>query len=371
MLIMPIAVLFLQEHGLSMKEVLLLQSVFSITVVLFEVPSGYLSDIINRKLSIIIGSTLTFIGLAVFSISYKFIGFLVAELILGFGSSLISGTDSALIYDTLLQMKEEKYYKKKEATLLAIANFSEGIASILGAFLAVVSLRMPFYFETAVAFLSIPVAFTLIEPTQHKYDNREGNLKSISKIVKYSLHDNVQIKWLIIYSSIVNASTLTMVWFIQPYWKLVGVPLALFGVLWSTLQLSAGVFSLYSPKFELVFGRRKTLISLILLPVIGYLLLGFYQTIWSSMFIIIFYFVRAINGPILRDYINGMITSDMRATVLSVKNLVERLHFAIIGPVIGWANDLYSLKIALFISGIIFLFLGIVPVLFLHKYKIL
>ena len=163
MLIMPIIVLFFQENGLSMKEVLLLQSFFSIGVILFEIPSGYFSDVIGRKTTIILGCVLGFIGFSVYSFSYGFLGFLIAELILGLGSSFLSGTNSALIYDTLVQSKKEKDYKKIEGRLASIGNFSEAIASFLGGFVALISLRTPFYIEMVFMFFAIPIAcFTLI-----------------------------------------------------------------------------------------------------------------------------------------------------------------------------------------------------------------
>ena len=94
---MPIIVLFFQENGLSMKEILLLQSLFSIGVVLFEIPSGYFSDVVGRKTTIVLGCIFGFLGLLTYSFSYGFIGFLIAELLLGLGTSFISGTDSAII----------------------------------------------------------------------------------------------------------------------------------------------------------------------------------------------------------------------------------------------------------------------------------
>ena len=68
--------------------------------------------------------------------------------------------------------------------------------------------------------------------------------------------------------------------------------------------------------------------------------------------------------PILKGYINQMTLSEMRATVLSIRNFVIRLMFAAIAPFIGWMNDVYSLQIALltsaaiiFIPGLLFLVL--------------
>jgi MFS family permease len=371
LLIMPIVVLFFQDNGLSMKEVLLLQSIFSIGVVLFEVPSGYFSDVVGRKTSIIIGSVLATIGFSVYIVSYSFIGFLIAELTLGLGASFISGTDSALLYDTLAISNREKDYPKIEGRLSSISNFSEAIASFLGGFIALISLRTPFYIETFLVFLTIPVAFTLIEPPKQKNENKQGAIKEIVKIVKYSIHEHYEIKWLIFYSGFIGASTLTMVWFIQPYFTLVELPLAYFGVVWGILNISVGIFSLYAYKIELLVGKKVALISLIFIAFMGYIFLGIFDSLWGILFIFLFYFVRGVSGPILKNYVNQLISSDMRATVLSVKNLFTRLVFAIVGPFIGWVTDVYSLQAALLLSGSLFVFFGIIALLFLHKHKAL
>ena len=368
---MPTIVLFFQENGLSMKEILLLQSLFSIGVVLFEIPSGYFSDVVGRKTTIVLGCIFGFLSLLTYSFSYGFIGFLIAELLLGLGTSFISGTDSAIIYDTLLQLKKEKEYKKIEGRMLSAGNFSEGIASIIGGFLALINLRTPFFVETALMFLTIPIALSLVEPKRHKYKNKEGSLKEIMKIVKYSLNDHKEVKCLIFYAGFTVASTLTMVWFIQPYFLLVNLPLAYFGIVWGILNFSVGIFSLYAHKFESIVGRKKSLISLIFISFAGYILLGLFQSLWSIIFIFLSYFVRGISSPVLKDYVNKLISSDMRATVLSIKNLVGRLIFAIIGPFMGWVADIYSLQTALLTSGTIFLIFGVISLLFLHKHKAL
>lgn len=371
MLVMPIIVLFFQENGLSMKEVMILQAIFSIGVVIFEIPSGYFSDLIGRKTTIIWGLILGFLGYMVYVVSYNFWGFLIAELTLGLGASFISGTDSAIIYDSLVQIKKEAEYKKIEGRMLAFGNFSESLASIAGGFLALISLRTPFYVEAIFIALAIPIAFTLVEPARKKYQETEGNFKEILKIVKYSLHGHPQIKWLIIYSGIVGSSTLTMVWFIQPYLKDVGLPLMLFGLAWAILNFSVGIFSLLAHEYEKKLGIRNSLISLVFIVFFAYTILGLWMSIWSIGFIILFYFVRGVSNPIFKDSINKLISSDIRATVLSVKQMFGRMIFVIIGPIIGWAADVYSLATALLLCGFIFLVLGILPIFFLRKYKIL
>ncbi|MDD2871297.1 MAG: MFS transporter [Candidatus Gracilibacteria bacterium] len=371
MLFIPTIVLFFQENGLNMREILLLQSVFSLGMILFEIPSGYFSDVLGRKYTLVFGSILGFFGICIYAFSYGFYGFMLAELVLGLGASFISGTDSALLYDTLEQIGKTDDYKKIEGKMSSVGNFSEAIASVLGGFLALISLRTPLYIEIFIMFLTIPISLSLIEPSRHKYKNEEGVFKEILKIVKYSVHHHKEVKWLIFYSGFVGASTLTMVWFIQPYFSLVGLPLAYFGFMWGLLNLSVGLFSLYAHKIEKYLGRKKSLISLIFLSFLGYILVAIFQSLWSIIFIFIFYFVRGFGGPVIMDYINKIISSNMRATVLSIKNLFARVVYSIIGPFIGWIADIYSFSQAFVISGTIFLTLGALSLLFLHKYKAL
>ncbi len=263
MVIMPVVVLFFQENGLTMKEVLLLQTFFSLGIVVFEVPSGYFSDVFGRKSAIVIGSLFGCIGFGIYSVSYGFYGFLIAELTLALSGSFISGADSALLYDSLIQLDRQDEYKKVAGRLLSIGNFSEGVAGILGGFLALISLRTTVYVEACVMLISVPAALMLFEPVKQQVDNTEGSIRNILKIVKYTLHDQVEVKWLTLYASIVSTSTFTIVWFIQPFLKSVDWPLALFGIAWAVLQFSVGLFSVFAHRIETFAGRRISLISLI------------------------------------------------------------------------------------------------------------
>ena len=366
--IMPIVVLFYQGNGLSLKQIMLLQSFFSVAIIVFEIPSGYFSDVIGRKTTLIIGCILGFFGFVIYSFTFNFWGFLAAEIVMGLGSSFISGTDSALIYDSLIELGQEERYIKFEGRKISICSFSEGLASIAGGFLATASLRTPFYFETVTNFLAILVALTLTEPERHKFDISEGKIKGILRIVKFSLHDHREVKWLIIYSSLVGASTLTVVWLIQPYLKITGLPIKYFGIVWAAFNISVGIFSFNAHKFESLLGRKRTLISLIVLSGIGYFLIASFQKLWAIIFLFIFYFVRGINHPVLKDYVNRLITSEKRATVLSVQGMMGRLFFAVIGPFIGWITDVYSLSVALSISGATFVIFGLIALVFLRMH---
>ena len=98
MIIMPIIVLFFQDNGLNLQEIMILQACYSLSVGLMEIPSGYAADVLGRRKTLILGCILAFIGFSIFSISYNFWWFLLAEIFLGLGNSFISGADTALMY---------------------------------------------------------------------------------------------------------------------------------------------------------------------------------------------------------------------------------------------------------------------------------
>ncbi len=358
MIIMPVIVLFFQDNGLSMREVFLLQSLFSVAVIALEIPSGYLSDRFGRRNSIVIGSLLTALGYTVYSVSYGFFGFLCAEILIGFGVSFISGSDSALLYDSLEELHRAPEYKKIEGRNGSLGMMSEGVASVLGGVIAIISLRFPMYCEAVVMWLVVPIALSLFEPDRKQLTVRGNPIADMLSLVRYALHDHAEIKWLSLYSSVVGASTLTMVWLIQPYLKEAELPIGYFGVVWAVLMSIGAFFSWHAHSIEAFLGKRNALLMLIGMPAFGYAILGLSGTLFGAVGIALFYVTRGVHNPVLSDYINGLVGSDIRATILSVKNLVGRVLFSIIGPVIGWMRDEYSLSLALLASGMIFLLLG-------------
>ena len=363
MLTMPIVVLFYQGNGLDMRQVFILQAIYSISIVALEIPSGYFADALGRKNSIIAGAILGFIGFLVYSFSFGFIGFVFAEIILGFGQSMISGADSAILYDSLIDSKKESEYLKHEGRMTSAGNFAEALAGILGGLLAGLSLRYPYYFQTAIAFLGIPAAITLIEPSISKTKLGLG-WKDITDVVKYSLIKNHRLRWNIIYSSVVGASTLTMAWFVQPWFIRANLPTGMFGITWTILNLSVGVSAFYAYKLELKLGRIVTTAAFTVILALGFVASGWITSLWGLLFILMFYLARGVATPILKDNINRITPSNMRATILSVRNFIIRVLFAVFAPFYGWAIDVLSLSAALTIAGLVFIVLSSISFLF-------
>jgi MFS family permease len=104
----PIIVLYWQDLGLSMFEIMLLQAAFSIAAVTLELPSGIFSDMYGRKRSLIIASFFSVVGISLYCVANSFFSLLVAEMFLAGFIAMQSGADSAFLYDNLKALKRER-----------------------------------------------------------------------------------------------------------------------------------------------------------------------------------------------------------------------------------------------------------------------
>ena len=104
LVIMPVAVPFFASFGLSMKDIFALQALYGFVVVVTEVPSGYVADVLGRKNTLVVGAVLAAIGHSCLLFAEGFWTLALFELFLGLAHSLISGADLALLYDTELAL---------------------------------------------------------------------------------------------------------------------------------------------------------------------------------------------------------------------------------------------------------------------------
>ena len=371
LLLMPVLNLFYEENGLSLDDLFIVQAFYSICIIMSEVPSGYFADRLGRKMSMLIGALSGSIGFFIYANAYILEHFLLAQFFIALGTSFISGSDTALLYDTLLYLKCQDDYKKMAGRMASVSSFSEGFAGLAGGVLALISLRTPLYYQASLMVIVIPIVLSLREPPRPYRNETDGKWQAILSIIHYALSKNKEVKWLIVYSSLVSTSTLTIVWLVQPFLKTIDWPLALYGPIWAILQFSIALFALSAHKIEARLGRKSSLLSLIATSAVAYFLIGVVDSPWAGLFFFAIYFVRGVNGPILNDYINRCVESDIRATVLSVKNLIGRLMFTILGPLVGLVSEHYSLSVAFLFCSCVFAFFGFLSIFFLNRNQLL
>ena len=367
MLIMPIVVLFYTDNGLSTYDVYLLQAAYSISVAILEIPSGYMADIIGRRKSLIAGSIFGTLGFVVLSCSTGFSGFLVAEIILGIGGSFISGSDSALLYDSLAAMKKENYYLRYEGRITALGNLAETVAAVGGGLLAAwLSYRAVYVSQTIIASIAIPAALLTIEPKREKIKSRPS-LRQIFAISYESLFKDLPLSSTILMSSVTGTATLCMAWTSQVYFVSIGFTEREITPLWVGLNLSVAIIAAFAAVVIERLGERRALLLIILILPTSYILLGLLPVIPAIVILFLFYLVRGYTTPMLRDLINKNCTSQIRATVLSIRSLLVRFCFSLVGPGIGYMSGKLSLSAALVLFGVIHFAASVAAGLYLFR----
>lgn len=366
----PVLVLFWQENGLSLTEVMILQSIFAISTVILEIPTGYLADVHGRKKTLVYASIASAIAVIIFSIGYSFLDFLFAELFFALAISLSSGTMSAFIYDTLQDLGRVNEYKKVWGNALFFGMISLAVSNVAGGIIAEYNLRYALYASIPFFLLAIPVTLSMKEPKRHKLVITKGYTKELFEIMKTAMLKNKKLRWIIIYSGIVYSFNQTALWLYQPYFKLSGLDVIHFGLVFASFQLVAGFSSKYAHRVEAKFGQKYSLAMLILLVSLSYFLMSNFIYLFSFSFCFIQQFVRGFQKAVVNDYINQLTTSDVRATILSVESFVSRLLYATIIPIVGLVADIYTLDQALLVLGITSLFSGLTIFGILHKFKV-
>lgn len=367
----PIMVLFWQDNGLSLTEVMILQSIFAILAVILEVPTGYFADVYGRKKALIIAAITGAIAISAYSLGHNFLQFLIAEVFFALSVSFTSGTISALVYDTLQEIGEEKNYKKVWGNVLFYGMIALALSNILGGFIAKIDLRYALYASIPFFILMIPLAFLLQEPKRHKLIFEKGYLKELLKIIKVALIQNKKLRWIIIYSGVIYAFNQSALWLYQPYFKLSGLDIAYFGIVFASFQVVAAFSSKYAHKIEEKIGQKYSLAMLIFLVAGSYFLMSNFVFLFSFSFCFIQQFVKGFKNAVITDYINQLTNSSMRATILSAESFVGRLLYATIIPIFGWIADIYTLQQALMVMGATTLISGIIILIILKKDKVL
>lgn len=349
---MPIIVIYWQDHGLLVRDIFILQVIFSVALIVFEIPSGYLADKYGRVLSIKIGSVMSTLGFLMYWLWPGFAGFVLAELLLAFGSSTLSGSVEALLNESIAPHERKTLNRKWQSRLLMFGNISEAVAAIAAGLVAAwFGLTTVLLVQVIVFATSMPFSWWLIETRQ----THEVQTPTLLKIIKGSFYENKRLQALNVYTAGLSAATLTVVWFTQPHWRDIGVNTIYFGYLWSGLQLCVALGSATADRLE----RRLTFRTLFAtaggLMVTGYVLMSILSTsLWSLIVIPLFWLIRGVTYPLIIDYVQQESGDEEKATVLSINKLGTRLVFSAFSPFLGWTVDLWSFEMAFLASAVVF-----------------
>ena len=352
----PTIVLFYESYGLNIEQIVLLKTILSLSVLVLEVPSGYVADRWGRKACLVAGSGVWIVSWLIYCTGGSFNEFAIAEILAGVAGSLISGANTALGYDTLIQLGREKHYHVWEGRLVAIAGISEAVCGIVGAAIASINLVYPFYLQTFCLILYFCLALTLVEPESHQSAQSEKIARL--KDILIDVFKRPKLRWLILLSSTFSSASFLIVWLSQDYLKQLNIPIQAFGWAWAIFHLGMSLASVNSQRLQHLFGIKKATFVFICIMAISYICSGNITQTWGIVFIFSIYLVRGFCSPLILNAINRQISSEVRATILSINSLMFRVAFALIAPLIGKISSLYDLFTGLTVAGCLFLFIG-------------
>lgn len=353
--IVPVLILFYTANGLSSTQVFVIQALFHLAVLLLEVPSGYLADVIGRKRTLVAGALFFPLGFAVYAVGRSFAAFVLAELLLAVSVSMRSGCDSALIFDSLKQLGREGEYKRVEGRAALLSRVGTAVSAVAGGWLASAFLRLPFLVNVGTALVMPALAASLKEPLREARRSATPAL-DILRICRHCLREP-RIRPVVLLCGLVMAAHLTALWGYFFLYRDLGIAVSWFGVLFAVYQLAGAAGSGLAHAASARLGGRTVLAAALLSPPI-LILLGLVPRVWLLPLIPVNAFLWNLAYPVLLERLNLAVGSDVRATVLSLASMAGSVMFIVLSPVFGLIVDAASLSAAFIALGGLFLVAG-------------
>jgi MFS family permease len=347
---LPIVYVFFQENGLSLTQIFIIEAIFSVGLVLFEVPTGAFADYFGKKASLVIGSFIWIISCVLFSFGSGFYMFTFAYLIWALGAAFLSGADTALFYDILHKDNQKEHFKKYQGNAKFIGLVAISTASILGGYIASFSMRYTFI-ASAIAFF---VMFIILISIKHKEDEKEEQ-ETYTQIIKNSfsiIRKSSILIWLFFYSALFMVVFKLTQPSTQIYMNLANLDIKYFGFASAFFFIIAAIASKLTDRFEKKFQKYSYLILSILMILSTFLVSQFVFKLGFLIFGILF-FATSINSIIVQHEVLENSPKSKHSTILSFNNLFDRLMFVIISPLWGFGMDKLGLTNTFFYASLI------------------
>lgn len=334
---------YLAGHGYTGTTILSLNAIFTATAVICEIPTGVLADRIGRKKVLSLGALIMVGACGFFLMGGEFRSFLhfaVANVFAALSMTLISGKDSAYLYDLMASQDALKRYPKVEGSSTACKLLGNVFGYIAGSQLAQHSLEMTFGITALLALSASVIAATLPEPPVARKQEIERHLGESIRIVRTS-----RIIIGVMCFSMFLFPLLRVGIFLDPvHAELHSIPAAFMGYAFAAKDLMAAMSSYNAGRLIRWLGKGPILLLLPGVSALAFLVQGVTHGPWCYGVYLIPALALGLFSPIIRIIINESVAhSERRATVLSIEGMFRRLGYVFFSPIIGWLVDSFSL----------------------------
>jgi MFS family permease len=363
-LIWGINTLFLLDAGLSNFEAFAANAFFTAGMVIFEIPTGVVADTVGRKASYLLGTITLSVTTALYWMLWlwhaPFVWWAIVSALLGLGFTFFSGAVDAWLVDALAFAK---YAGSLEAVFgrgLVVTGISMFVGSVLGGIIAqATDLGVPFLLRAAVLAVMLVFAAIVMKDLGFTPDHSMRPFAATRNVLKQSIDHGLRkrsVRWVILSAPFASGVGIYAFYALQPYLlELYGDKTAysIAGLAAAILSLAQVAGGMLAPRIRRLFAKRTTtVIGASLVSILILVALGVTSLFWFAVaFLVIWGFVFAVAGPVRQAYLNDMIPSKQRATVLSFDSLFGSLGGVFIQPALGRAADLWGYGTSLVIGG--------------------
>ena len=344
--------LFLLDAGLSNTEAFAVNAFFAVGQVIFEVPTGVVADTRGRRFSFLLGaSTLiaaTLLYVVMWQIHASFLGWALASVVLGLGFTFFSGATEAWLVDALGATGYTGGLEAVFGRAQTVGGAAMLVGSVLGGVVAqLTDLEVPYLLRAAILGVTFVVAFRYMHDLGFKPRQGANPVDEVRTVLRGSIDAgwrNPPVRWLMLAAPFTTGVGFYAFYAAQPYLLQLYGDTGAYGIAGLAAAIVAGaqiVGGLTVPRVRRLFSRRTDallvggILNVVLLALIGLtssftialvLLAG-----WGLVF--------ALGAPLRQAFINGVIPSEQRATVLSFDSLIGSIGGAAIPPGLGRVAD--------------------------------
>ncbi len=322
------------QNTLSAADAILLYAVYDIATTVLEVPSGYMSDRLGRRATLIASSAAGFVAMVIFAASDTFTAFVFGQIFLGASIAFVSGTDSAFLYESLVAEGREGEVEAQELRAWRFTFSGLACSAVIGGAVALWSFELAFG-ASAIAFAAaIYVTWQCVEPPRSGTHLAKGMEWLRFRSLGAAFTKPVLI-WLFALSTLMYGFSHIPFVFGQPFILaaldkvgLAGEAPLVSGIVTAIMMIISVGTSMIAPRLRKRVGLPVLLCAAFAMQIF----LAAVLALTSSVVAIAFLFLRMVPDSLSRPFIlariHPLLTDDSRATYLSLRSLSGRVLFA-------------------------------------------
>ncbi len=353
-------VLYLGYCGLNLAQIGLVEGIYHATSIVFEIPSGAVADLLGRKRSMILSKICIVISCIIMLFARSFWFFALSFIIQALGNNLNSGSEEALVYDSMKFAGQEERYMGVCGRINMLVEVSQGIATVVGGILAEFSYVWCYSTCLVIALLAlIPV----ILMTEAPYTSTQNSQLSICEMVVGHFQkcfvilqsDSRILKIIVCYSAIFASETL-LFFYSQQYYYEMGYNKIQISFILLVVGCVSCVGAAISEKLSKRIGKGTAQVGAFVIAV-AFVVYGFHNLFVSVVAFSAAGFFNAMLYPLQSKQLNCLIPSGQRATLISVNSMFFSVAMILLFPLAGMLADWCGLRTILVTVGVILLIL--------------